>query len=91
MVVQIAVYGERILASQGCRSADDRRAPLCRPGGLDGARAYPIVRRPLPSNQPAKRGSGTPRVPRPVIANSEPRSTGSPGKRGRGGLAIEVI
>ena len=43
-----------------------------------------------PLAQPAKRGSGTPRTPRSWIAKSAPRSAGSAGKRGRGGLAIEV-
>jgi hypothetical protein len=39
---------------------------------------------------PAKRGSGMPLTPRPWIANRLPRSTPSPGKRGSGGLAMEV-
>src|SRR5262245_8615952 len=39
---------------------------------------------------PPNRGSGTPLTPRPRIANRLPRRTPSPGKRGRGGRAIEV-
>jgi len=42
------------------------------------------------SNQPANRRSGKPFTPKPWIANSDPRSTPSPGKRGSGGFAIEV-
>lgn len=42
------------------------------------------------SAYPAKRGSGTPLMPSPWMAKRLPRSTPSPGKRGSGGLAIEV-
>lgn len=44
----------------------------------------------LAPRYPAKRGSGTPRIPSPVIVKTLPRSTPSPGNLGSGGLAIEV-
>ena len=48
----------------------------------------------LPANgkciQAPKRDSGMPLMPRPVMAKRLPRNTPSPGKRGSGGLAMEV-
>ena len=40
------------------------------------------------ASQPAKRGSGSPFIPRSWIENRLPRKTPSPGKRGNGGFAI---
>ena len=46
----------------------------------------PILSIPVSFNQPAKRASGSPSIPRPVIAKSEPRSIPSSGDRcGAGG------
>ena len=92
-----AVRGASIdFSSASCGATRNLSPPRCwSPQFATAARrGYPPMSavcfsRPL-DDQPAKRGSGTPRTPRSWMAKRLPRSTPSPGKRGSGGFAIEV-